>query len=87
MTPHAILSTATGLALSTRGAFGSTVLNTVINGRLASTYAPEVSQATQAGLPATSVPALLKAMAKGVGLADMPGINIVVEGKVVLASK
>jgi hypothetical protein len=89
--PHAFLSTATGLAFSARaigGAFGSAVLNAIINGKLASTYAPEVSTAAvRAGLPAKSVPALLEAMAKGVGLADVPGINAAIEGRVVLASE
>ncbi|KAK3694188.1 major facilitator superfamily domain-containing protein [Podospora appendiculata] len=50
--PHAFLSTATGLAFSARaigGAFGSAVLDAIINGRLASSYAP----------------ALLAALAKG----------------------
>jgi hypothetical protein len=89
--PHAFLSTATGLAFSARaigGAFGSAVLNAIINSKLASTYAPEVSAAAiQAGLPAKSVPALLEAMAKGVGLAEVAGINAAIEGNVILASE
>lgn len=39
--PHAFLSTATGLAFSARaigGAFGSAVLNAIINGRLGEHY-------------------------------------------------
>jgi hypothetical protein len=67
--PHAFLSTATGLAFSARaigGAFGSAVLNAIINGRLSTHYAPAVAAAaTGAGLPADSVPALLDAIAAG----------------------
>jgi hypothetical protein len=40
--PHAFLSTATGLAFSARalgGAFGSAILNTIINGELSRSYA------------------------------------------------
>jgi hypothetical protein len=89
--PHAFLSTATGLAFSARaigGAFGSAVLDAIINGKLASTYAPQVSTAAlQAGLPAKSVPALLEALSKGAGLAEVPGINAVIQGKVIVASE
>ncbi|KAK4234809.1 major facilitator superfamily domain-containing protein [Achaetomium macrosporum] len=67
--PHAFLSTATGLAFSARaigGAFGSAVLDAIINGRLASHYAPAVgAAATAAGLPSESVPDLLAALAAG----------------------
>ncbi|KAI1407673.1 MFS general substrate transporter [Hypoxylon sp. FL1857] len=67
--PHAFLSTATGLGFSARaigGAFGSAVLNAIINGRLASHYATSVGEAAvQAGLPESSVPALLKALDAG----------------------
>jgi len=77
--PHAFLSTATGLAFSARaigGAFGSAVLDAIINGKLASTLVPNVSAAAiKAGLPAKSVPALLEAMATGAGLTDVPGVN------------
>ncbi|KAG4420797.1 hypothetical protein IFR04_006077 [Cadophora malorum] len=77
--PHAYLSTATGLAFSARalgGAFGSAVLNAIINGKLASHYAPAVSNAaTEAGLPASSVPALLESFASGVGFTDIPGVS------------
>jgi hypothetical protein len=77
--PHAFLSTATGLAFSARaigGAFGSAVLDAIINGKLASTLVPNVTAAAiKAGLPAKSVPALLEAMATGVGLTDVPGID------------
>lgn len=67
--PHAFLSTATGLAFSARaigGAFGSAVLNAIINGQLASHYAAGVeSAAVNAGLATGSVPALLEALAAG----------------------
>ncbi|KAI0847180.1 MFS general substrate transporter [Daldinia vernicosa] len=67
--PHAFLSTATGLAFSARaigGAFGSAVLNAIINGQLASHYAAGVgSAAVDAGLATDSVPALLEALAAG----------------------
>jgi hypothetical protein len=67
--PHAFLSTATGLAFSARaigGAFGSAVINAVVNSRLTSHYASDVSSAAiKAGLPSSSVAALLKAMAAG----------------------
>ena len=69
--PHAYLSTATGIAFSARaigGAFGSAVINAVINGRLNSHYAKDVgSAAIAAGLPASSVPELLTTMAAGTG--------------------
>ncbi|KAK3393976.1 major facilitator superfamily domain-containing protein [Podospora didyma] len=78
--PHAFLSTATGLAFSARaigGAFGSAVLDAIINGRLAARYAPAVaSAATGAGLPPDSVPALLAALAVGnVGDLTIPGAS------------
>ncbi|KAK3941983.1 major facilitator superfamily domain-containing protein [Diplogelasinospora grovesii] len=67
--PHAFLSTATGLAFSARaigGAFGSAVLDAIINGRLAANYAPAVgAAAVGAGLPVESVPSLLGAIAAG----------------------
>jgi hypothetical protein len=76
--PHAFLSTATGLAFSARaigGAFGSAVINAIINGRLNSHYASDVgSAAIAAGLPSSSVPALLEAMEAGT-LAKVPGAN------------
>ena len=67
--PHAFLSTATGLAFSARaigGAFGSAVINAIINGRLNSHYASDVgSAAVAAGLPSSSIPALLEAIEAG----------------------
>ncbi|KAF2792004.1 MFS general substrate transporter [Melanomma pulvis-pyrius CBS 109.77] len=77
--PHAFLSTATGLAFSARaigGAFGSAVISAVINSRLTSHYATDVSSAAiAAGLPSSSIAALLKAMASGKGLASVPGVS------------
>lgn len=77
--PHAFLSTATGLAFSARaigGAFGSAVLDAIINGKLKSTLTPNVTAAAlKAGLPSSSVPALLEAMATGLGLSEVPGIS------------
>ncbi|KAH7411852.1 major facilitator superfamily domain-containing protein [Phaeosphaeria sp. MPI-PUGE-AT-0046c] len=81
--PHAFLSTATGLAFSARaigGAFGTAVIYAVINSRIASHYANDVgSAAVAAGLPKSSVAALLASMkgktaktAKGQGI---PGAN------------
>ncbi|KAH3972028.1 hypothetical protein HBH98_001260 [Parastagonospora nodorum] len=81
--PHAFLSTATGLAFSARaigGAFGTAVIYAVINSRIATHYASDVGgAAVAAGLPQSSVAALLKAMkgatattAKGQGV---PGAN------------
>ena len=82
--PHAFLSTATGLAFSARaigGAFGSAVLDAIINSRLASSYAPQVSTAAvQAGLPVSSVPNLLSALGSGdvAALNDVEGVNATV---------
>lgn len=48
------------------GAFGSAVLDAIINGRLASNYAPAVTNAAlQAGLPESSVAQLLSTLAAG----------------------
>jgi hypothetical protein len=89
--PHAYLSTATGLAFSARalgGAFGSAVLNTIINTKLSSSYAPSVSAAAEkAGLPSSSVPALLKAFAAGVGFDTIPGANASILGAATNASR
>lgn len=78
--PHAFLSTATGLAFSARaigGAFGSAVLNAIINGRLSTHYASAVSEAALgAGLPESSIPALLQAFDSGkVGSTAVKGAN------------
>ncbi len=75
--PHSHLATATGLAFSARaigGAFGSAVLDAIINSKLASTYAVKVSAAAiEAGLPKSSVGALLTAFATGQGFDAIPG--------------
>lgn len=67
--PHAFLSTATGLAFSARaigGAFGTAVIYAIVNSRVASHYATDVgSAAVAAGLPQSSVAALLKSMKAG----------------------
>jgi hypothetical protein len=64
--PHAFLSTATGLAFSARaigGAFGTAVIYAIVNSRVASKLPGDVgSAAIAAGLPASSVAALLKGM-------------------------
>ncbi|KAI0202473.1 major facilitator superfamily domain-containing protein [Astrocystis sublimbata] len=78
--PHAFLSTATGLAFSCRaigGAFGSAVLNAIINGRLSGHYAPAVSNAAlRAGLPESSIASLLQALDAGnLGFDDVQGAN------------
>ena len=81
--PHAFLSTATGLAFSARaigGAFGTAVIYAIVNSRIASHLAGDVgSAAIAAGLPESSVPALLKGM-KGSSAsrfrgAGVPGMN------------
>lgn len=78
--PHAYLSTATGLAFSVRaigGAFGSAIIDAIINGRLKSHYASAVAKsAVAAGLPEKSVPALLQALATGlIESSDVKGAN------------
>lgn len=68
--PHAFLSTATGLAFSARaigGAFGSAVLDAIVQGHLASSFDAAIEEAAVgAGLPEGSVPDLLAALAAGV---------------------
>lgn len=79
--PHAYLSTATGLAFSARaigGAFGSAILDAIINGKLDSTYSSGITKAaTGAGLPASSVPGLITGLHAGSSalLDAVPGIN------------
>ena len=77
--PHEYLSTATGLAFSARaigGAFGSAVLDAIINGKISSTWALKVSSAAiEAGLPSSSVADLLAAMAAGESTADIAGVT------------
>jgi len=84
--PHAFLANATGLAFSARaigGAFGSAVVNVIINNKLEKTLAPKVAAAAiGAGLPSSSVPALMAGMASGSPtlLAAVPGINPTILG-------
>ncbi|KAK8044111.1 hypothetical protein PG993_004135 [Apiospora rasikravindrae] len=76
--PHAFLSTATGLSFSARaigGAFGSAVLNAIINGRLSAHYATAVgAAATGAGLAADRVPELLGYLEQGKLPEGNPGV-------------
>jgi len=87
--PHAFLSTATGLGFSARaigGAFGSAVLDAIINGKLKSYSTVVGNAAVEAGLPKSSLPALLAALASGTGLAQVPGLNGTIEAKTLDAS-
>ena len=87
--PHAFLSTATGLGFSARaigGAFGSAVLNAIINGKLKSYPTQVGNAAVEAGLPKSSLPALLEALATGAGFSDVPGLSPTVLGKTLDAS-
>ncbi|KAK7035759.1 MFS general substrate transporter [Favolaschia claudopus] len=73
--PHQYLSTATGLAFSARaigGAFGSAILDAIINNKLAPHDADVGAAAIAAGLSPDSVPALLQALAGGVPF-QIPG--------------
>ncbi|KAF7294672.1 MFS general substrate transporter [Mycena indigotica] len=78
--PHQYLSTATGLAFSARaigGAFGSAILDAIINNKLTS-YAQDVGgAAVSAGLPTSSAPALIEALRAGgpVTPEAVPGIS------------
>jgi hypothetical protein len=82
--PHAYLSTATGLAFSARaigGAFGTAVIYAVINSRVNSHWAGDVSSAAvAAGLPQSSVAALLKSMKGSTATVargqNVPGANM-----------
>lgn len=79
--PHEYLSTATGLAFAIRalgGAFGSAVLNAIINGKLNASYASEVGKAAMdAGCPESSVGDLINGLLSGKieGLDQLPGSN------------
>lgn len=88
--PHAFIATASGFALSARaigGAFGSAVLDAIINGQLDKHLATKVgTAATQAGLPGKSVPALLEAMAAGEGFGAVPGLSAKVLAQAYAAS-
>lgn len=67
--PHAFLSTATGLAFSARaigGAFGSAVLDAIINGYLTSHYASTIgSKAASLGVAASGIPDVVVALQAG----------------------
>ena len=87
--PHAFLSTATGLGFSARaigGAFGSAVLDAIINGKLKSYPTTVGNAAVEAGLPKSSVPALLEALATGTGFSEIPGFNATIQAKTLDAS-
>ncbi|EXJ87408.1 hypothetical protein A1O3_04368 [Capronia epimyces CBS 606.96] len=82
--PHAFLSTATGLGFSARaigGAFGSAILDAIINGKLKSYSTKVGAAAVDAGLPKSSVPALLEALTTGMGFSSVPGINTTIEAR------
>ena len=89
--PHAFLSTATGLGFSARaigGAFGSAVLDAIVNGKLTSTLEQSIAAAAVgAGLPKSSVPALLGAFATGEGFSDIPGADAAILGAASHASQ
>lgn len=76
--PHAFIATASGFALSARaigGAFGSAVLDAIVNGKITANLGPKVGAAAiQAGLPPSSVPALIEAIATG-EFDDVNGLN------------
>lgn len=82
-----------GMAFSARaigGAFGSAVLDAIINGHLKANYASSVGKAAiDAGLPESSVSTLLAAIAAGtVGAsADVPGATDAVWGAAITESR
>ncbi|TAQ86944.1 hypothetical protein B7494_g4740 [Chlorociboria aeruginascens] len=89
--PHAYLSTATGLAFSARalgGAYGSAILNTIINSYLTAHYSSSVtSTAITAGLPSSSIESLLQALASGAGFNEVPGMRAEILGDVMRTSR
>ncbi|KAG4412715.1 hypothetical protein IFR04_014146 [Cadophora malorum] len=91
--PHQFLANATGLAFSARaigGAFGSAVVNVIINNKLNSTLTPKVTKAALgAGLPASSLGDLFKAMATGdpTAFAAVVGLTPEVLGAAMKASQ
>ncbi|KAJ7349099.1 major facilitator superfamily domain-containing protein [Mycena albidolilacea] len=88
--PHQFLSTATGLAFSARaigGAFGSAILDAIINNKLASYDATVGAAAVSAGLPADSVPALLAALAGGGAASAVPGVTDAILAAATTASR
>ncbi|KAH8921382.1 MFS general substrate transporter [Atractiella rhizophila] len=88
--PHHYLAGATGLAFSGRaigGAFGSAILGVVVNARLKDYGSKVGNAATNAGLPPSSVPALLIAFASGVGFDAVPGITPAILGAAISQSQ
>ncbi|KAJ7460905.1 major facilitator superfamily domain-containing protein [Mycena galericulata] len=86
--PHQFLSTATGLAFSARaigGAFGSAILDAIINNKLASYDTDVGTAAIAAGLPPSSVGALLQSLAGGTP-ATVPGITAAIIAAATAAS-
>ncbi|KAJ7494521.1 MFS general substrate transporter [Mycena galericulata] len=86
--PHQFLSTATGLAFSARaigGAFGSAILDAIINNKLASYDTDVGAAAIAAGLPPSSVGALLQSLAGGAP-ATVPGITAAIIAAATAAS-
>ena len=88
--PHAFLSTATGLAFSARaigGAFGSAVLDAIINGYIKSHYASSVgAAAVSAGVPNKQVATLVDGLAAG-NATSLAEFSPKVLGQVVAASE
>lgn len=79
--PHAYLSTATGVALSFRaigGALGSAILYTIAFGHVAEHYNDNVAAAAaSAGLAPQDIPILLGVMAEGHGPPTAPALTAV----------
>lgn len=78
--PHAFLSTATGLAFSIRaigGTFGSAILGLIISAKLTNYASAVGGAAVKAGLPSSSVADLLTGMADGSPalISAVPGIT------------
>lgn len=84
--PHAYLSTGTGLAYSARamgGAFGSAVLGAITNGKLKSYPAAIEKAAVESGLSQDFVPALVKALQRGIPLSTIPGVTPEISARLV----
>lgn len=78
--PASLISTATGLAFSARaigGAFGSAILDTIINSHISQAYVPSItSTAEKRGLPPSSIQALLSSLAAPqLGFNNVAGLN------------
>ncbi|RMY22968.1 hypothetical protein D0867_02359 [Hortaea werneckii] len=77
--PHHLIATATALISSSR-AVAATVFTAIyaaaLQDRLAKVVAQQVGDAAvEAGLPATSVPAFVKAISGGMSTSDLPGVT------------